>query len=106
MSGERRITPGMSNGMPLEEVGPIGVTYLITITDDDGRNPKPVTIIMGQDEANKYVGTDSRVKATPILNFSTAKAAKAYRPADARKKILGKLTAVEQVMLFGSEQPE
>jgi hypothetical protein len=91
----------MSSGMPLESNDPVGVVYLIWVSDEDGRNETCNTVILGKSEAEKYVGSDSRMKATPMLTFATAKAAKAYNTGEARKKVLGKLTEVEQMILLG-----
>lgn len=92
----------MASGMPLDNTDPVGVIYLIMTSDDDGRVFTPTTAILGKTEAEKFVGTDSRRKAVPMLTFATANAAKTYKQGAARQKVLGKLTEVEQIVLFGS----
>jgi hypothetical protein len=91
----------MADGAPLETNDPIGVIYLVMITDEDGRNPTPGPVFLGQDEAKKYTGPDTRMTIIPKLTFATAKAAKAYSQGEARRRVMAKLSAAEQVILFG-----
>lgn len=96
----REIRMSMLDGAPLEEKGPIGITYVIVTESVDGLGPQTIGErgFISETEAKKYC-TDSRMTARPILMFASAKAAKEFNSDRAKQEILGKLTAAQRLIL-------
>jgi hypothetical protein len=89
----------MADGAPLEKRDPIGVTYMIVVTNEDGVVSISDRGFHGQEEAVKYCGTDSRYSVKPVLMFESATAARRWHPAEAKKALLASLSPSQRVIL-------
>ncbi|RYF11346.1 MAG: hypothetical protein EOO77_19570 [Oxalobacteraceae bacterium] len=90
---------GMADGAPLEERGPLGVTYMIVVTSEEGVVSIADRGFHSQEEAVKYCGTDSRYAVKPVLMFADASAARRWHPAQAKKTLLASLSPAQRVIL-------